>query len=71
MIEEARTLALRLGPWKYIQGKGKQVGELYNLDSDIGEQTNVAKENQKVAQQMQELLQKLIDAKGGIRKIDG
>lgn len=71
MIEEARGLALRRGPWKYIQGKGKKPGALYNLDSDIGEQKNVAKENKAVAQEMKALLEKLANAKQGIRGIDG
>lgn len=71
MIEEARTLALRRGAWKYIQGKGKNLGELYNLDSDIGEQNNVAGENDAVAKEMQAMLRSLIDAKDGIRSIGG
>ena len=74
MIEEAgRSLALRKGPWKYIQGSrkksGKQnkPGELYNLEADIGEQLNVAQESPARAQEMQALLQSLIEAKSGIR----
>jgi arylsulfatase A len=71
MIEEAPTLALRRGSWKYIQGKADKVGELYNLKTDAGEQANVAVENPKIAAEMQELLEKLKAAKGGIRAIDG
>lgn len=71
MIEEARGFALRRGPWKYIRGKGKRVGALYNLDSDIGEQKNVTKENAVTARQLEAKLQELIDAKQGIRRIDG
>jgi len=72
-IEEARRgkLALRRGPWKYIRGNGKDQCELYNLDSDIGEQHDVAEGNEAVAREMKELLQQLIDAKQGIRLIDG
>jgi len=67
MIEEAgRSLALRRGCWKYIQGKGN--GQLYNLDNDIDERNNVASENEELAKEMQQMLQKLIDAKDGIRK---
>ena len=68
MIEEARGLGLRRGQWKYVQGNNKKPAELYNLDSDIGEQNNVAKENTGIAREMKALLQKLMKAKGGIRK---
>ena len=71
MIEEARGLALRRGSWKYTRRQGKKGGALYNLDSDIGEQRNVAKDNAATAREMEALLQKLIDAKQGIRQIDG
>lgn len=69
MIEEARVLGLRRGDWKYIQGKGKKSAELYNLSTDIGEQNNVIKDHPSVAAEMQALLKKLVDAKGGIRKL--
>lgn len=68
MIEEARTQALRRGPWKYIQAKGKESEELYNLDSDVGEQTNVAADNPEVAAEMKSQLQQLIDSKDGVRQ---
>lgn len=68
MIEEARTLALRQGDWKYIQGKGKGPGELYNLATDVGEQNNLVKENEKLASELQQKLQLMIDADGGIRQ---
>ena len=74
MIEEAgRSLALRKGPWKYIQGKAtrsgkeEQPGELYNLDTDVGEQNNVAEEEPTRVREMQALLQSLIAAKNGVR----
>ena len=76
MIEEAgRSLALRHGPWKYVQGKAKKPkkgissGELFHLDSDIGEQRDVAKNNQNVTAEMSEMLQKLIESDGGIRAV--
>jgi len=69
MLEEARGLAIRRGPWKYIGGKGDKVGQLYNLESDIDEQTNVAAENPEVAAELQELLQQIVDAKDGVRKL--
>jgi len=70
MIEEAgKRLALRRGPWKYVQGQGRGQGELYNLDVDVGEQNNVAEANEATAREMRESLQRLIDAEGGIRRI--
>ena len=82
MIEEARGLALRKGPWKYIPGKSVKVWEakkkgkqpkteLYNLDSDPGEQKNLVDEKPQVAKEMAELLEKLKNAEGGVRKIGG
>ncbi|MEO8496402.1 MAG: sulfatase-like hydrolase/transferase, partial [Planctomycetota bacterium] len=70
MIEESGAkLALRRGAWKYIQAKDDKTGELYNLDSDIGEQNDVAREHHTIAEEMEALLRKLVDAKDGIRKI--
>ena len=71
MIEEARGLAIRRGPWKYVRGKGENPGALYNLKTDIGEKNNVIKENEAVAKELKDLLQKLIDAEQGIRQLDG
>lgn len=68
MIEEAGILALRRGPWKYVQARKNTSGELYNLSSDVGEQHNVIKEHETIALEMQTLLKRLVDAKEGIRK---
>ena len=77
MLEEARTIALRNGNWKLIRGaKGKKKqakpapDELYNLDTDIGEQKNLAKEKPQIAAEMNAIMQKFIDAKSGIRALD-
>ena len=69
MIEEARGLALRKGAWKYIappkpwknakKPAKPPVGELYNLDSDVGEQKNVIADHPEVAKEMDVLLEKL------------
>ena len=68
MIEEAgRSLGLRHGAWKYIQGKAKGSYELYNLDSDVGETNDVADDNESQVKEMQELLQMLIASKHGVR----
>lgn len=51
MIEEARTLALREGNWKYIEGRGRDPKpEMYDLAMDVGEQDNrIAKESARAA----------------------
>jgi len=74
MIEEARGNALRRGEWKYIpppkpkkpkkkQSKPKAApkGELYNLDKDIAETTNIIDQHPEIASEMDALLKKLVD----------
>lgn len=74
MVEEAnRSLALRHGPWKYIQRAGKRGAggkggrELYHLGSDQGEQKNVASAHAEQVTEMSGVLKKLVDDKRGIR----
>lgn len=62
MIEEARGQALRLGNWKYITNKKK--AELYNLENDPGEQTNLLAKNPEKATEMKALLERLVKGKG-------
>lgn len=70
MLEEAgKNLAVRRGPEKYIQAKGEKSCKLFNLDSDIGEQTNIVAANAPIATQLRDLLQKLFDTKSGIRNL--
>ena len=79
MVEEAGILALRQGPWKYIQGRNKKgkkgkkaaqaLGKLFNLDSDVGEQMNIIKEQPERAKLMEEQLNKVKQAKAGIRSL--
>jgi hypothetical protein len=62
--------ALRLGPWKYIASQGSggwskgtdpsQPVQLYNLDSDLAESTNLASSQPAKVAEMQALLEKLI-----------
>jgi arylsulfatase A-like enzyme len=73
LVEHARELSLRQGPWKYIEpGKGPKVNQntntelgadpqpqLYNLASDAGERKNVAAENPVKVKQMEALLNKV------------
>ncbi len=78
MIEEARGVALRQGPWKYIKPGGKKKnkqgekvvgkGQLYNLDSDIGEQNNIIDQHAERAKSMHDLLVKMEQSKTGIRQ---
>ena len=59
IVEEAGGLALRKGPWKLIAGKktGKNPsGQLYNLESDIGEQVNVADKHPELVAEMTRIL---------------
>ena len=56
MIEEARGVALRRGDWKYVQVRGKQAGELYNLALDVGEQNDLAESNAALARELHRLL---------------
>ncbi|MFT5122503.1 MAG: arylsulfatase A [Kiritimatiellia bacterium] len=71
MIEEAGTLALRKGDWKYIRGgKGKRApakGELYNLKDDQGEQSNVIAQHPEMAKELETMLKKLVDG-GRVRR---
>jgi arylsulfatase A len=67
MIEEARGMGLRNGSWKYVAGKGDALGQLYDLDTDIDEQTDVAAENEAIALEMQETLKRLMGSEEGVR----
>jgi arylsulfatase A-like enzyme len=63
--------AYREGPWKLVfkmsgpnrdQSRGKPtIAELYNLDSDVGEQRNVANQELEIVQRMTNDLRTLID----------
>ncbi len=80
MLEEAYTLALRSGNWKYIAPQTKPTPEwlknknvatglapypqLYNLKTDIGEQNNVIDSFPEQAKKMKELLQQIQEKKG-------
>ena len=69
MVEEAKGLALREGPWKFIASDGKKGGELYQLEKDIAESVNVLKEHKDRAAAMKARLEEIRDAKGGIRSL--
>ena len=56
-MEEAGGLALRKGPWKLIAGKNG--GQLYNLDSDIGEKNDVSEKHPEVEKEMSGILARI------------
>lgn len=64
ILEQARGVAIRKGPWKYIEPKGpkkdgdKLEGELYNMETDVGEQNNVIADHPEIAQKLAVLLEK-------------
>ena len=51
VVEEARGLALRDGPWKLVQ-RPKGADELYLLTDDVGEASDVAAEHPERAEAM-------------------
>ncbi|MEM7143622.1 MAG: arylsulfatase [Verrucomicrobiota bacterium] len=74
MIEESRgKIALREGPWKYIHDESPRLAksgrkkknadpaELYNLDDDVAETTNLLEENPEVSSKMKDRIQTLIE----------
>jgi arylsulfatase A-like enzyme len=65
MIEESNGLALRRGEWKYVQpsekAKNAKKAELYDLEKDVGEETNVIAEHPELADSMETQLQKLVN----------
>ena len=75
MLEEARTLAIRKGDWKLIRGGKRKKGkpapdELYDLSTDIGERKNLIKEKPELGRELRAQLEKLVNAKGGIRALE-
>ncbi len=68
LVQEARGLALREGPWKLIQS-GKKT-ELYNLDKDPSEQNNIAAKNSDRVKSMSDQLDKIRATKRGVRGLE-
>jgi arylsulfatase A-like enzyme len=73
IIEDGqRTLALRMGDWKYIapthsKKKKAKKDRLYNLKKDVGEQHNVIDANPEIAKDMKKTLNQYI-SNGRMRK---
>ncbi|MGE5482860.1 MAG: sulfatase family protein [Bacteroidota bacterium] len=61
---DASRLALRMGKWKLIPGTGPQSDELYNLEADPGEGTNVAAANPSIVGIMKKTLEETCAAGG-------
>jgi arylsulfatase A-like enzyme len=73
LVEQATSLSLRIGNWKYIEpNRGAKIsaytnvemghdpnGQLYNLASDLGETHNVAAQHPDKVKAMSERLQKI------------
>ncbi len=60
ILEQANRLAVRKGPWKYIEGasgRRKAPAELYHIATDIGEQNNVIDDHPDVARELAVLLE--------------
>ena len=62
ILEQAHCVAIRKGPWKYIEAARKKgrnsQPELYNIADDVAEQNNVIAEHPDVARELAALLQK-------------
>lgn len=67
LVEEARSLAVRRGDWKFIERRGKRSHELYDLARDPGEQTNLIDAHPKIAAELAELLGRVRE--GGVRSL--
>jgi arylsulfatase A-like enzyme len=59
LVEQGRSLALRVGPWKYIPGERNSPGELYDLASDPGETKNLAGADPERLKAMQDKLEEI------------
>lgn len=70
MVEEANTLALREGPWKFVLDPQRpDGGELYHLEQDAGETVNLRPRHPDQAARMRDQLIRIRDARGGIRSL--
>lgn len=63
ILEQARGVAIRKGPWKYIEPpasgrNAKPSAELYNVATDISEQVNIISEHPDIAKELAALLQR-------------
>ena len=64
IIEHANGLAIRMGHWKLIPGtaapaKNAQTSQLYDLDTDLGETTNLADQHPEIVKQLKGTLERI------------
>ena len=67
LVEQAHTLALRVGDWKYIEprkpsGKANPQPELYNLANDLAEEHNLAEQHPDKVKELAAELNKIRDS---------
>ena len=60
-------LGLRMGSWKYVEARGKNGEELYDLATDVGERHDVAADHPERIAAMRALLARLSAAGTGVR----
>lgn len=72
MLEEAHGLALREGNWKFIPAMPRKGAgcQLYDLSDDPGESKNIAGLHPDRVKAMQQKLNKLRDARQGVRNVE-
>jgi arylsulfatase A-like enzyme len=56
------TYGLRWKNWKYVQGKEGEAAQLYDLSTDESETTDVYAEHPRVAEEMKQMLTKLLNS---------
>jgi len=64
MLEESWQLALRTGPWKYVQNgiSPQKMGRLYNLREDPEEVNDLASQSPVIAEQLNNRIRSIIDS---------
>ena len=66
ITESPRDLGLRKGNWKFAMTKGGKNFRLFNLDSDIGEKTNVAKKHPEIVEELKKKLNEVYKQKKAV-----
>jgi arylsulfatase A-like enzyme len=64
LVEQARSIAVRQGDWKFIEpnkqpNAGSGQPQLFNLANDLGEKTNLAKRHPEKVQELEKLLREI------------
>ncbi|MFK7740073.1 MAG: arylsulfatase [Planctomycetota bacterium] len=70
LVEEAGTLALRHGPWKYVQARRRRGSrQLYDLRVDRGERRDLANQDAERVARFDELLHEVVEGGVGLRQL--